>query len=81
MYHKDQYWVFWFDIYLNDLFFFLLNINIFNFADDTAPLTWDETPESVLSKSEKNSELTICTRVSFVINVAGMHFIKNEALA
>ena len=46
-------------IYLNDLFFFLQDINIFNFADDMIPFVCDETLERVLDKLERNSELTI----------------------
>ena len=48
-----------FNIYLNDLLFFLLDINICNFADDTTPLVCDETLESVLDKLGGNSELVI----------------------
>ena len=40
------------NIYLNDLFFFLqdVNINICNSDDDTTPFVCDETLESVLNK-------------------------------
>ena len=48
-----------FNLYLNDLFFFLQDINICDFADDTAPFVCNETFESVLDKLEGNSELTI----------------------
>ena len=39
-----------FNIYLNDLFFFLLDINICNFANDAVPVDCDETLESVPDK-------------------------------
>ena len=48
-----------FDIYLNDLFFFLQDINICNFTDGTTHFVCDETMESVLDKLEGNSELAI----------------------
>ena len=48
-----------FNIYLNYLFFCLEDINICNFADDTTPFVCDETLETVLDKSEGNSELAI----------------------
>ena len=48
-----------FNIYLNHFFFFLQDINICNFADDTTPFVCDETLESVLDKLEGNSELAI----------------------
>ena len=43
-----------FNIYLNELFFFLQDINICNFADDTTPFICDETLERVLDKLEGN---------------------------
>ena len=46
-----------FNIYLNDLFFFLKNIDICNFADDTATYISDESLENVLESLEKNSML------------------------
>ena len=48
-----------FNINLNDLSFFLQEINICNFADDTTSFICDETLESVLDKLERNSELEI----------------------
>ena len=48
-----------FNIYLNDLFFFLQDVNIYNFADDTTLFVCDETLEIVLDKLEGNSELAI----------------------
>ena len=45
-----------FNIYLNDLLFFLQDINICNFADDVTPFVCDETLESVLNKLEGNSQ-------------------------
>ena len=44
-----------FYIYLNDLFFFLQDINICNFADDTTPFVCNKTLESVLDELEGNS--------------------------
>ena len=43
-----------FNIYQNDLFFFLKNVGICNFADDT-----DETLENVLKLFEKNFMVAI----------------------
>ena len=48
-----------FNIYLKGLSFFLQDINIFNFADDTTPFVFDETLESALDKLEENSKLAI----------------------
>ena len=49
-----------FNIYLNDLFFFLKDVGIYNFADDTATYISDESLENVLKSLEKNSILVIC---------------------
>ena len=48
-----------FNIYLNDLFFSLKDIDICNFADDTTPYVCGQNLEHVLSKLEHNSELAI----------------------
>ena len=48
-----------FNIYLNDLFFSLKNIDVCNFADDTTPYICDQTLEGVLSRLEQNSELAV----------------------
>ena len=48
-----------FNIYLNDLFFFLQDINICDFFADTTPFVCNETFKSVLDKLERNSELVI----------------------
>ena len=48
-----------FIIYLNDLFFFLKDISICNFADDTTKHIFDESLENVLKSLEKNSLLAI----------------------
>ena len=48
-----------FNIYLNDLFFKLKDIDVCNFADDTTPYVCDQNLENVLSKLEQNSELAI----------------------
>ena len=45
-----------FNIYLNDLLFFLQDINICNFSDDVTPFVCDETLESVQNKLEGNSQ-------------------------
>ena len=39
-----------FNIYLNDMFFFLPNINITNFADDTTPYKINKTVEALIEK-------------------------------
>ena len=46
-----------FNIYINDMFFALNEIDICNFADDTTPYVCDSNLKSVLEKSEHNSEL------------------------
>ena len=48
-----------FNIYLNDLFFLLGDIDICNFADDTAPNVCDKELKVVLDKLENCSELDI----------------------
>ena len=48
---------FLFNIYLNDLFFFLKYVGICNFADDTTTYISDESLENVLKSLEKNSIL------------------------
>ena len=48
-----------FKIYLNDLFFFLKDVGICNFADDTTTYTSDEGLENVLKSLEKNSMFAI----------------------
>ena len=49
-----------FNTFLNDLFFFLRNIDVCNFADDTTPFICDENLEVVVRKLEENSDLAIC---------------------
>ena len=48
-----------FNIYLNDLFFFLKDVDICNFDDDTTTYISDESLENVLKLLEKNSTLAI----------------------
>ena len=48
-----------FNIYLNDLFFLLKDIDVCNFADDTTPFVCDINLETVLIKLETNSEIAI----------------------
>ena len=48
-----------FNIYLNDLFFFLKDIGICNFADDTATYISDESVENVLKSLKKESMVAI----------------------
>ena len=48
-----------FNICLNDLFFFLKDVGICNFADDTTTYISDESLENVLKSLEKNSMLAI----------------------
>ena len=52
---KDQSLDFW-----NDLFFFLKDVGICNFADNTTTYISDESLENVLKSLEKNSMLAIC---------------------
>ena len=48
-----------FNIYINDMFFALNEIDIFNFEDDTTPYVCDSNLKSVLEKLEHNSELAV----------------------
>ena len=48
-----------FNIYLNDVFFFLKDVGICNFADDTTTYISDESLKNVLYSLEKNSMLVI----------------------
>ena len=48
-----------FNIYLNDLLFFLKDVGICNFADDTTTYISDASLESVLKSLEKNSMLAV----------------------
>ena len=48
-----------FNIYLNDLFFLLNDIDISNFADDTTRYVCDVNLESLLEKLEENSQLAV----------------------
>ena len=48
-----------FNICLNDLFFFLKDVGICNFADDTTTYICDESLENVLKSLEKNSMFVI----------------------
>ena len=49
-----------FNIYLDDLFFFLKDIGMCNFADNTTTYICDDSLENVLKSLEKNSMLAIC---------------------
>ena len=48
-----------FNIYLNDLFSFVKDVGICNFADDTTTYIFDESSENVLKSLEKNSMLAV----------------------
>ena len=48
-----------FNIYINDIFFALKEVEICNFADDTTPYVCDSNLKTVLEKLECNSELAI----------------------
>ena len=48
-----------FNIYINDLFFVLTDVEICNFADDTTPFVCNQSIEEVLSKLEINAEIAI----------------------
>ena len=49
-----------FNIYLNNLFFTLKNIDVCNFADNTTPYVCDESIKDVLWLLEENTELALC---------------------
>ena len=48
-----------FNIYLNDLFYTLKEIEVCNFADDTTPYVCDENLQVVLEKLEHHSDIAI----------------------
>ena len=48
-----------FNIYINDIFFAIIEIDICNFLDDTTPYVRDSNLKSVLGKLEQNSEFPI----------------------
>ena len=48
-----------FNIYLNDFFYTLKDINICNFADDTTPYVCDVSIEKVLNLLEENAEIAL----------------------
>jgi len=48
-----------FNIYINDLFFLLKDIDVCNFADDTSPYVCDMDIQIVLNKLEINSDLAL----------------------
>ena len=48
-----------FNIYLNDLFYTLKEIDVCNFADDTTPYVCDESLQTVMNKLEHHSDLAI----------------------
>ena len=49
-----------FNIYLNDLFFTLKNIDVCNFAGDATTYVCGESIEKVLRLLEENTELALC---------------------
>ena len=48
-----------FNIYINDIFFAIIEIDICNFLDDTTPYVRDSNLKSVFEKLEQNSEFAI----------------------
>ena len=48
-----------FNIYLNDLFYILKDVDVCNFADDTTPFVCDISLQSVINKLEKHSDVAI----------------------
>ena len=48
-----------FNIYLNDLFYFLNDVDICNYADGTTPNVCDSSLKVVIEKLKKGSQLTI----------------------
>ena len=49
-----------FNIYLNDLFFFIKDIDVCNFAYDTTTFICDRSLQNVLNSLEENADLAIC---------------------
>ena len=66
-----------FNIFINDMFFALNEIDICNSADDTAPYVCDSNLKSVLEKFEHNSELAIAW---FEINYMKLILLKCHLL-
>ena len=59
MYHRVQSWdLFYFNIYLNDLFF-ILTCEACNFADDTTPFVSNSNLNVVVEKLEENAEICL----------------------
>ena len=45
-----------FNIYICDLFFDIIEINIVNYADDTSPYALDSKPENIVKLPEENAD-------------------------
>ena len=69
-----------FDIYLLDLFFFCLNTNIVNYADDNSPFTCSKDVDSVLRKLEDDATLLMkwFTENGLKANPDKFHLILSE---
>ena len=48
-----------FTIYINDLLFFVLNIDVCNYADDTALYTCDLSLSSLMNRLEKDAKIAV----------------------
>ena len=52
-YHKGQYLEFFFNIFICDLFFDDIDIDLANYADDTTPYAYDLELDKVIESLEK----------------------------
>ena len=63
-------------IYLNDLFFFLKETDVYNFANDTNPFVSDNNLKDVVQKLEHNSATTVNSfEPSVAFHIETSHFI------
>ena len=76
--HRSVLGPFPFNIYLNDLFFLLNDIDVSNFADDTTGYVFDVNLETTLGKLEENSELAITwfEKICIKLNTEKCYMIK-----
>ena len=54
VFHRDPFWILLFNIYINDLFYFIDEGNIGNYADDNTPYAIDTDTKTVINTLEKD---------------------------
>ena len=69
-----------FNVYINDMFFTLNEIDISNFADNTTPYVCDSNLKSVLQNLEHNSELAFARfEINYMkLNIGKCHLLISE---